>query len=624
MKTLLIHAQSFEYIAKSKAIRDAEELDEYKKQQKMENVIVVFTTVEDSDLQDPENIISKFTDDLVDYMTRVKANKVVIYPYAHLSPKLAPPPASLDILKKMEAILRKRIGEDRVVRAPFGWYKEFILHCYGHPLSELSRSYEPESIVKKEIEKKHYVLKTNGEVLLPHDYLSKEKIDSEFKILVEKEALGQELGEKENPINRLCAKFGFEWEPLSDYGHMRYGPHATLILEAVSEYSWMLAQHLGIPVLKIKGTNMFDLSARPVYEHAELYGDRLYDLRVDNKHLVVRYAACHQQFAMLRDFVLSYKDLPLGMFELADSYRMEQSGEVTLCFRLRKFHMPDLHILVKTLKEAIEVAHSIQEIVHKEARKLDEKYYAVYNVTEDFWNTHRDVVLEFVKNDGVDAVVTVYPAGIYYWVLNVEYHIIDSAGRPREIATFQFDIGNAKRFGIKYIDEDGNEKYPIIIHTALIGSVERYIYMLFDSAIKTEKKGQTPSLPTWASPIQVRLIPVDVNSKEQLEYVEKVATLLEEQIIRVDIDDRPLSLGRRIRDAGREWIPYVGVIGEREVKTGTVNVTIRRTNDRIALKPEELVRHVLTDINGYPRVRSTLPKYLSKRPTLVYIEKGST
>jgi len=624
LKTLLIHAQNFEYIARSKAIRDAEELNEQNKQQKLENVVVAFITVEDSDLQDPNTVIKNFVDDITEYIGRVKANKIIIYPYAHLSQKLAPPIASLDILKKIESVLKERLGSSTVTRAPFGWYKEFVLHCYGHPLSELSRSYEPESIVRKEIEKKHYVLRVGGEVLSPQDYISKTSIDPEFKILIEKEALGLELGEKENPINRLCAKFGFEWEPLSDYGHMRYGPHATLILEAVSEYSWILAQQLGIPVLKIKGTNMFDLSARPVYEHAELYGDRLYDLRVDNKHLVIRYAACHQQFAMLKDFVLSYKDLPLGMFELADSYRMEQSGEVTLCFRLRKFHMPDLHILVKTLEEAIEVARRIQETVHKEAKKLGEKYYAVYNVTEDFWDNYRDVVLEFVKNDGTDAVVTIYPAGIYYWVLNVEYHIIDSAGRPREIATFQFDIGNAKRFGIKYIDENGDEKYPIIIHTALIGSVERYIYMLFDSAVKNEKRGQTPSLPTWVSPIQVRLIPVDISSKEQIEFVEKIASLLDEHVIRVDIDDRPLSLGRRIRDAGREWIPYVGVVGEREVKTGTVNVTIRKTNDRIALKPEELVKRVLDDITGYPRIRSTLPRYLSRRPTLVYIERGST
>ena len=335
----------------------------------------------------------------------------------------------------------------------------------------------------------------------------------------------------------------------------------------------------------------------------------------------MRYAACHQQFSMLKDYVLSYSALPLGMFEIADSYRLEQSGEVTLCFRLRRFYMPDLHILSRSVEEAVEIAEELQEIIHREAEKLGQTYYAIYNVTEDFWKEKRDLLLKLIKRDGKPALITVYPAGIYYWVVNVEYHIVDSAGRPREIATFQFDVGNAKRFGIKYIDENNKEHYPVIIHTALIGSIERYIYMVFDAAIKMERRGQTPYIPTWLAPIQVRLIPVNPSSQQQLIYAEKVARLLEQHLIRVDIDDRQLSLGKRIRDAAREWIPYIVVIGDREVETGTVNVTIRRTNDRIAMKPEELLETILRDLEGYPRVQSTLPRYVSKRPTLVYLEK---
>ncbi|BEP16970.1 threonine--tRNA ligase [Pyrofollis japonicus] len=620
MKVLLIHAKEFYYRARSKAISDAEPLSEAPESLHLSNALIAFTTVEDVDAQAPKDVAKKAALDIDELARQLKVENVLIYPYAHLSSKLAPPHIALNVLKllqdELEAISERAYN---VYRAPFGWYKEFKVHCLGHPLSELSRSYTPQAIVRPKVEKRYYILTPEGEVYDPQDYLS--RASKELQILIEKEALGKEIGEVKNPVNEVCSKFGFEWEPMGDYGHMRYEPHASLIVDAVSEYAWALARSLGIPVLKVRGTNMFDLASKPVYEHAQLYGDRLYELWTDRKHLVLRYAACHQQFAMLKDYVLSYKDLPLGMFEVADSYRLEQSGEVTLCFRLRRFYMPDLHILTKDIEEAVKISEKLQEVIHREARKLGQEYYAVYNVTEDFWEQKRDMLLELIRRDGKPALITLYPAGIYYWVVNVEYHIIDSAGRPREIATYQFDIGNAKRFGIKYVDENNEERYPVIIHTALIGSVERYIYMVFDSAIKAEKRGETPYIPTWLSPIQVRLIPLNPKENEQMSYAEKVADLLEENMIRVDIDDRDISLGRRIRDAAREWIPYIAVIGERELKTGTLNVTIRKTNDRITMKPEDLVQKLLEEIKGYPRAQPTLPRYVSKRPSLVYLEK---
>jgi threonyl-tRNA synthetase len=620
VRALLLHARKFWFRAKSKAIREAEELEkEAPGEGEAENALVAFITVEDRDKDSLEEVVEKAVEDIKDVSSRVGAETIVVYPYAHLSRYLAPPRVAVEALRRIASCLSKATGK-HVIRAPFGWYKEFMIHCYGHPLAELSRSYEARAAKKPKVEKKYYVLTPDGKVFKPGEFL--EQADQDFRVIIEKEALGKELGEIESSVNRLCAKFGFEWEPLSDYGHMRYEPHAATMIDAVSEYAWMLARSLGIPVLRVRGTNMFDLAAQPVYEHAALFGDRLYELWADKKHLVMRYAACHQQFAMLKDYVLSYKDLPLGMFEVADSYRLEQSGEVTLCFRLRKFYMPDLHILTRSIDDAMKVAEKLQETIHREAAKLGRKYYAVYNVTEDFWNNEREKLLELIRRDGRPALITVYPAGIYYWVLNVEYHIVDTAGRPREIATFQFDIGNAKRFGIKYVDENNEEKYPVIIHTALIGSVERYIYMVFDTAIKMEQSGQKPYIPTWLAPIQVRLIPINPNNEDIMQLVEETAKLLEDNMIRVDIDDRDISLGRRIRDAAREWIPYIAVVGEREAKTGTLNVTIRRTNDRIVLTPRELLDRVLEEIRGYPRVQPSLPRYVSRRPSLVYLEKS--
>ncbi len=593
-----------------------EELDGVKGEASAENALVAFVTVEDVDAQNIDDVVGQAVEDILDVARKVKADIIVVYPYAHLSSKLAPPDVALEALRRLEERLRARGA--RVLRAPFGWYKEFELECYGHPLAELSREFRPRGVRRRTVEKKYLIVTPEGETYEPEEFVKRSDVPEDLKRLIEKEALGAELGEVETPVLRYCRKFGFEWEPYSDYGHMRYEPHATVIMEAVSLYSWMVAEKLGIPVLRVRGTNMFDLAVPAVREHAELFGDRLYDLWAERKHLVLRYAACHQQFAILKDMVLSYRDLPLGMFEVADSYRFEQTGELTLCFRLRKFHMPDLHVLVRDLDEAVKLSERIQEVIHNEAAKLGRRYVAVYNVTQDFLKERFEDLRALIARDGLPAVVTIYPAGVYYWVLNVEYHIVDVAGRPREVATFQFDIGNAKRFGIRYVDERNEEKYPVIIHTALIGSVERYIYMVFDTAARMEKEGKTPYIPTWLAPIQVRVIPV---MREQLDYALSIAEKLDAKGIRVDVDDRDLSLGRRIRDAGREWVPYIAVVGEREVKTGTVNVTVRRSNERRAMKPEELARLVEEEIAGYPRVPRATPMRLSMRPTLVYLEK---
>ncbi|MEM1832963.1 MAG: threonine--tRNA ligase [Desulfurococcaceae archaeon] len=608
MKLLLIHASKFSYRIVSRAIDEAEEAG--KDSLEIENVLVVFTTVENGD---NEYIVDKAVSEIIDIKNRVKANNILVYPYAHLSNDLAPPHLARELLIKLEEkLLEKTSG---VFRAPFGWYKEFKLECYGHPLSELSRSIrETGEVQRREIKKKFVILTPDGELYDPSNFDYSKYPD--LKVLVDKEVFGVELPGGVNRVNDYCIKFGFDWEPMSDHGHMRYGPHAAMIMDLVMKYSWIVVKDLGITVYRVMGTNMFNLNEKPVYEHAVLFGDRLYELNVDNERFVLRYAACHQQFAMLRDWVISYRDLPFGVFEIADSYRLEQRGELNLCYRARKFYMPDLHVLTKNLDEAFKTSLIIQKKIMDEISKIGRRYVALYNVTEDFFNEHRDMLLEYVRNENYPVLVAIIPSGIYYWVINVEYHIIDNIGRPREIATFQIDVGNGKRFNITYIDENNEKKHVVIIHTAIIGSVERFIYALFDTAAHMEKSGRTPCLPTWISPIQVRVIPV---SSSYMDYAIKIAEEISSRGFRVDIDDRDESLGRRIRDAGREWIPYVVVVGEREVKTETLNVRIRRDGVQKIMILKELIEILENETKGYPKTDLYLPVFLSKRTGLNYM-----
>ncbi len=606
MRVLYIHAERFSWEPREPALDVRDEPSSGA----ASNALVVFVSVERGDTAD-EGFLKAVAGDVVDMARRVKASSVVIYPYAHLSSDLARPYVAREVLDKLYEAVKSQFG-DGVYKAPFGYYKAFELKCLGHPLSELSRSFKPgESRGEKKAEerKDYYVVITPaGE---EHDPA---KFDyggyGDLKALVEKEVFKKELGGGEPRYLEYLRKFGFEWETMSDAGHMRYAPEATVMMELVEDYAYIVAKSLGIPVFKIRGTNMFKLSERAIESHARLFGERLYIVESDTD-LILRYAACFQQFAMAKDWVISYRHLPFGMLEIADSYRHEQPGETVLLFRLRRFYMPDLHIFTKDLGEAIEVTYKLHEAIFREIGKLGRTYVSLYNVTEDFYKTHKSYLAELARREGKPILVRVLPGQRYYWVLNVEFHIVDELGRPREIATFQIDVGNAQRFGIKYVDENNQVRHPVIIHTAILGSVERYLYAVFDTMALAERQGKTPRLPTWLSPVQVRVIPV---SRENLKYAMAVADYLEAEGIRVDVDDREETLSKRIRDAETSWVPYIAVVGAREEAEGVLAVR-ERGGGQYKAKPEELVRKIKEELRGYPQRPLYMPRLLSQRPS---------
>jgi threonyl-tRNA synthetase len=384
-----------------------------------------------------------------------------------------------------------------------------------------------------------------------------------------------------------------------------------MLFDLISQYSWDAVNSVGLPILQVKGTNMFDLSVPAVKEHADLFGSRLYKLEAENKSLVLRYAACHQQFSAVRNWSLSYRHLPFGTFEVADSYRLEQSGELLLSFRVRKLHMPDCHIYCKNLTDAMDVTLKLHDKIYEEIGKLGRDYVSVYNITEGFLNANKDYVMKLVKREGKPALLNFVPEGIYYWVLNIEYHIIDELERPREIATFQIDIGNATRFGITYVNEKSEKEYPPIIHTAVIGSIERYLFTVLDQCARMEAKHEKPSLPLWLSPTQVRLIPL---RPEFADFAGQVARQLTESRIRVDIDDRDESVDKRVREAELNWIPYVAVLGRREVEGKLIAVRRRRDGAQYNAPLADLVREISGLVTGFPSMPLRLPTAISQRP----------
>lgn len=461
----------------------------------------------------------------------------------------------------------------------------------------------------KKVPEEFWIMDRTGKLWRPEKYKYKPG-EERFKILVDKEALKKELpGGPEPAFIKYCKRFGLDWESMSDVGHMRWGPVGALLFDLVADYSLQLARGLGIPVYVIHGTGLFSLAEPAIAQHAKLYGERLYEMEIDKRKFTWRYAACFAQFAMMRDWIISYKNLPFGAFELADSYRLEMRGETLLLFRTRKMHMPDLHIVCKSTDNAKSWCLRLHKVILNQFRALGYDMPCLYNLTRSFFERNKGFFKQLLKLEKKPILLRFVPEGLYYWVINVEHHIIDALGRPREIATWQIDLGNPKRFEIKFTDMDNKLKYPAVIHTAMLGTIERYLYAIFDSAIQQEQAGKNPMLPMWLAPVQVRLCPVNDTFTAMCERI--VGRL---DGIRADIDDRIESVQKKIRDAEHEWVPLIVVIGPRERKTKKLAVRFRESGKIMAMSVTQLAKLVKKQIAGYPFRPLPLPRLLSKRP----------
>ncbi|RLF95033.1 threonine--tRNA ligase, partial [Thermococci archaeon] len=204
----------------------------------------------------------------------------------------------------------------------------------------------------------------------------------------------------------------------------------------------------------------------------------------------------------------------------------------------------------------------------------------------------------------------------HYWDCKIDFAQIDSLGRPIEDSTVQIDVESGERFGIRFQDESGEMRVPIILHFSPTGSVERAICSMMERVWKLkEEKKLLPTLPTWISPIQVRVIPV---SEKHLEKAIEIAERISENNIRVDVDDRNETLSKRMRDSQREWIPYVVVIGDREIESNTLSVSIRRESEINKLKKErmslnDLISKIKLEVSNFPFRRSYVPLRVSER-----------
>ncbi|MGZ4903362.1 MAG: threonine--tRNA ligase [Halobacteriota archaeon] len=604
MQLLLMHVDYFEYHV-TRESKHAEELDDAHRQGRMEDALVAFVAVERADEQNIREAALEAAYAIRDVAGKVATQNIMLYPYAHLSHDLASPEAAIEALRKVESAL----SEYQVIRAPFGWYKSFSLKCKGHPLSELSRSITLEPKTEKQhIEREFFVLSPDDTLTPANEFVGN---DVQFQHIISYE-LGEHhaLGaEKELPhIKLMKEKELVDYEPLSDVGHLKWLPKGKLVRDLLIDYTYLLSVNYG--AMPVETPVMYDLSNRAVSEHARKFGERQYRLKAGTRDMMLRFAACFGMFSMMHHMHLTAKDLPLKLYELSTySFRYEQRGEVMGLKRQRAFTMPDMHTACRDMDEAKQYFVEQLRLGFKSGEELEVIYQPILRATEAFYKQNELWIAQMIKEFNRPFLLEILSERAHYWVCKCDLAALDTSGKPIECPTVQIDVESAERFDITYYTEQG-ERRPIILHTSPTGGIERVIAAI----LETQAAKPKPQLPVWLAPVQVRVVPV---SDKHLNYAVQVANELTQSKLRTDIDDRDESVSRKIAQAGREWIPYVIVVGQKEEEEHYLTTTTRITGEKARMTITELIDelHLVTDEMPYRPL--PLPRLLSQRPRFI-------
>ncbi len=616
MRILQLHSDYIEYRPIQKEIELAEAAR--KETRRLEEVIVLFTAVEEGD--DP-TVATQAIEEVKEFLTKLKANRVLIYPYAHLSSSLAKPATALKVIKAMEKTAKEKGIE--TFRAPFGWNKQFTISIKGHPLAEQSRTIVPSEGTKTEkisealraeetLKSTWYILQPDG-TLTPvkrFDFREHENLEKLASYEISKMRASREMP----PHIKLMRKLELtDYEPGSDPGNLRWYPKGRLVKSLIEQFVTGTMAEYG--AMEVETPVMYDADHPSVSDYLDRFPARQYIIKSEDKDLFLRFAACFGQFLMLHDTQISYRQLPLRIYELTRySFRREKSGEVTGLRRQRAFTMPDCHALCANLEQAKKEFITRFKLCMQVLQGLQlgkQNYELAIRFAKDFYKENGTFVRSLAKLFGKPVLIEMLEEKAFYWVLKWEFNFVDNQEKASALSTDQIDVENAYRYDITYIDEGGQRRHPLILHCSPSGGVERCVYAMLEKAYLEQKEGKAPILPLWLAPTQVRLIPI---SDKFVANAEKIGQKIDKHPIRVDFDDRSLTMQRKVREAETEWINYILVIGPREVESGILSVRDRVAGKIVKMKLDELIHTILKATEGKPFKPLPLPKNLSQRP----------
>ncbi|MFP3290263.1 MAG: threonine--tRNA ligase [Nitrososphaeria archaeon] len=623
MKILLLDTEKFEF----KAIEPESSVhDEFEKgkSESFRDVLVGFVTLEKGD---DDSVFDEVLSDVSDYMSKIGRKDLVIYPYAHLSDELLPSSQAIKLYNSLADFLKK--NGINVIKAPFGWNKSYTVQIKGHPLAESLRTYKAKKGKKagftpKEKFYKFFVIDSEGneyeifkEKLDEYDFLNK---DPALKRFVQNELIGKETHKEEPAHIKYMRKLELvDYCPESDIGHLKWFPKGVVIRDLILDYAEQLAMNWG--AIKMQNPLIYRTDVEAIALLQGEFHER--DYKIEGENMVLRFASDPGAFPFVQKVSLSYRQMPFKVYEEAQCFRKEQSGEVVGLMRVRSFLMTDHHAFCPNEEIARKEYYELSKLFAKLMNDIisGEHWVLGFEIVDEYYEKYKDLFKQILKDIKKPAFFKLMNRMTHYYAFKNEFQAIFPDGNNLQISTVQWDVKNGERFNLTYMNEEGKKIFvPIIIHASSFGSIERALASMLESAAWQEKEGNVPLLPFWLSPEQVRVLPV--SSVEHLEYAEKIANEVDKKGFRVSIDDRDITLGKKVAEAKSDWIPVLVVVGAKEVQSGKLNV-VNRIGSKIGKEPsvemstEDLLSLLDKLQAGMPKRKLSLNMYLSKRPKFI-------
>ncbi|NIU39703.1 threonine--tRNA ligase, partial [Candidatus Bathyarchaeota archaeon] len=293
-------------------------------------------------------------------------------------------------------------------------------------------------------------------------------------------------------------------------GNFRWPPKGRLVKALLERYVTQKTVEYG--AMEVETPVMYDFEHPSLASYLDRFPARQYTVKSEDKDLFLRFSACFGQFLMVHDAQVSYRQLPLRIYELTRySFRREKSGELVGLRRLRAFTMPDCHALCADLEQAKDEIPRRFDLCTEIMEDLGfgtKDYELAIRFTKDFYEKIKDLVISLVKRMNKPVLVEMWNEQFFYFTLKWEFNFLDNFDKASALSTDQLDIENAERYDITYIDEKGERKHPLILHCSPSGAIERCVYAILEKAYKEQRRGDVPMLPLWLAPVQVRVIPV--------------------------------------------------------------------------------------------------------------------
>jgi threonyl-tRNA synthetase len=335
--------------------------------------------------------------------------------------------------------------------------------------------------------------------------------------------------------------------------------------------------------------------------HYDYYRQNMYVFNIDDEEFVIKPMNCPGHIQIYKSQMRSYRDLPLRFAEFGTVYRYEKSGVLHGMLRVRGFTQDDAHIFCTREQVQNEITDLIDLVLFimnsfgfdqykVELSVRDESKKSDYAGTEEDWRMAEDALTQSLRVRGIEW--TRMEGEAVFYGPKIDVKLIDAIGRPWQLSTVQFDFTLPKRFDLAFVAPDGQAHQPVMLHRALLGSVERFLGVLIEH--------YAGAFPLWLAPVQVMLIPI---SEKHHEYARQVLRKLADANIRVEIDDRNEKMGYKIRAAQTKKIPYMLVVGDKEAQTGQVSVRNRFLGDEGAQSFESF----LEKIEGFIKNRTVRP-----------------